>query len=163
MIPLKNLRLREPLFAGTMSVTSKEATMFFDASQGLVTVKRKRENQAEYFVPLSSVIFMEPLREEAVVEPPPLLVMEALGPTLQKTVDDQIRMVKINGKIVERRGEPKQDELDAMEYAKMEADERRLAAKVIPKPTPVVLKKKPTTVAEMLAQREEEGAEDDLG
>ncbi len=143
MIHIKTLRLRDPLFAGSLSVTSRDADISYETGQEFVVVRRKLEPRAEYFVPLSSVVFMEPLREEAPKAAPtadPVFTVRIPG-------DDVVRMVRINGKIVERKGEKKQDELDALEYSNMEADYKK--------------KKKPSSIAEMLAESKTEEASDE--
>ncbi len=136
MIRLKSIRLKGNNSAalacpGSTSATDKDAEMYFFPRDEYVAAKRRRGGE-EYIIPTSDIAYMQPLEPldcfekvatlvttvpgyNAVLTMPP----EPIDPELKKLAeyaasDDVVRMVKIDGKIVERRGPPKDDELEAL-------------------------------------------------
>ncbi len=168
MIPLKTLRLGNPLFGGSNTIRDVDAEMLFDAEAGVIYVKRRKVPLTEYLVSLATTEHMEPLYKLTVFSSAPYqLGLDELTQIGQKQgkyfapaqdaldlrTDDQVRFVKINGKVVERKGEKKPDEIEALEYAALEREElsKKVAAAGLPETINKSKVKKPGTVAEMLA------------
>ncbi len=181
---IKTLRLGNPLFGGSNTIRAVDAEMIFDDDRGVVYIKRRVAPKTEYVVSLATVEHMEPLYPmtvfsgEPVQLPLPLSPIQAINEmaaeaqkngtyfakenqeTLDLRTDDEVRLVKINGKIVERKGEKKPDEIEALEYAALEAEERKKTEAAAAKPIRFA-GKKPTTVAEMLASTKVSEAEEE--
>ncbi len=134
MIRLKALRLKGVNSAslagpGATSITDKDAEMYFSPSDDYVAAKRRKGDCGEYLIPTSDVAYMQPMepldcfeKDVPVVTAPAqleaLAELSAVGQEIDNAITaaggDTVRMVKIAGKIVERRGPPKDDELEAL-------------------------------------------------
>ncbi len=196
MIPLKMARTRAVLFGGSNSISAKAAQLILDTDGELLLIK-VRATGKEYMLPLDAVEHMEPLHplegvfedEAAFVEAatpapvppappkPPHANPVAVAP--EGPSADEVRMVKIDGKIVERKGPPRADEVLALDRAKKEritflktlpAEELTSAQREMidmhdldeaTRPTPAPTPKKPSTIAEMLASTKATDAQDE--
>ncbi len=174
MIQLKLVRLKSPLFGGTNTIRDKEAEIQFIDDRGVVAIKRRVEPYTEYIVALGHIEQMEPLEPlDGVFKAPDVKIVIELPPPVltavqQSVVDgtfgvksttleehkssDEIRFVKINGVIEQRTGAKKPDEIEALEYAALEAEERKAAVAEASRPKK---KLKPGTIAEMLKESKE--------
>ncbi len=133
MIQLKTMRLSNPLFGGSNTIRATDAEMFFEPLDGVVYIKRRVSPYTEYLASLGTVEHMEPMHPLKDIFANILTVemqkngeyaLPALSPpSVLKAIDDTVRLVKINGMIVERKGEKRQDEIDALEYAALEREE----------------------------------------
>ncbi len=127
IIRLKTVRLNGQNSAqlagpGASTILDKDAEMYFFSEEEYVAARRRNKAKDEFIIPTASISYMQPFEklecfEDAPenVAPPPderqmtLGIVEAAQP-----VEDTVRMVKINGRIVERKGPPQDDELEAL-------------------------------------------------
>ncbi len=135
MIRLKTLRLVGNNSAilggpGTTTITDKDAEMYFFPREEYVAAKRRRSGD-EYIIPTADITYMQPLEPLDCFEKLATLVTTVPGYNAVLTIppemrpglaeisaigqeSDTVRMVKLGGKIVERKGPPKDDELEAL-------------------------------------------------
>ncbi len=166
LIHLKLVRTKSPLFAGSNTVRTKEAEMVLDTHAECVLMRRRTVHKEELIIPVGHVEYMEPLLPiqdvftNAPIPAPSLAlpVIQSVVPDPRPSPEDVVRFVKIKGQIVERKGEKLPDELKAQADAAMEARaivkaqeaQAELELEIATRPTPSS-KKKPSTIAEMLA------------
>lgn len=122
--------------AGNQVIRSADTEMHLDEAGGLLFVKHLKTKK-EFIIHVSSVDYLLPEVPKPLPSPKLDIPVEDPHPTptdhiVTSVADDTVRMVKIKGKVVERKGAPKDDELDE-------------------------LTKPRKTVAEMIAEAEEEG------
>ncbi len=103
--------------AGNLVLRDSHAEMFLDQE---VILCRRRDTRQDFIVPLSgNIVYVKPKDSLAGVftSSAPGATPPAPEPTpgvATGHADDTVRMVKINGRIVERKGPPKDDELEAL-------------------------------------------------
>lgn len=125
MIRLKLMRVKSSGIGspGSTTITAKDAEMIFFPELEFAAVKRHNKTRDEYIVPTADISYMQPLEpmeyfltDDALWKGPSAQEETKPAPPVpeQPKVDDTVRMVKINGRIVERKGPPQDDELEAL-------------------------------------------------
>lgn len=131
MIRLKSMRLsgvNSANLAGpsTTTITAKDCEMIYFPSDEFVACRRVKSGE-EFLIPTADISYMQPMMpleeqlrsdlwEKKAPEPVVAAPLEILAPPTavapERVYDeDTVRMVKINGVIVERKGAPRADEL----------------------------------------------------
>jgi len=205
VLRIKAVKASVPLISGSTSLSDKDAEMLLEGETLYVRRRGKLPANVPriFVIPLGRLDRLEPFEDqienlfEGDPEPKPaVLVVEnppegsdqlpkvniPPAPTLAKVVvdttpvkDDEERMVKINGKVVARRGPMKPDEIEARVQAKKERaeallkisevewtpEQRKLVEEYTAAnppdavPTPPAAPAKPTSIAALLASKTE--------